>query len=495
MQHTTTRRFGYEHWIALFLLFGIGIRIFRYSLGMAIWGDEGFLGVNILDRNFRQLLAPMEYIQVAPLGYLWAQRAMYLMFGMSEYVMRLLSTLAGIGGLILFTVWAANTVEPLAATIAVGVLAVSDIAVRNAAQLKPYGIDLLAGVLLLYLATGFLQDRRTRWLWWLAVATPVALFFSLPAVFVAVGVALALLLEFPKMSGAQKSAWMIFVCALAATFGILFWGYIGPQLATTGPMQEVCWVFPPRGFHPWQFAIWFFKAHSGNFFGYPLDLSSPGCAPSFALAVLGLIVLARLGRGRLALLLASPFVMTFLAALLRKYPYGDSQRVGQHLVGPICLLIGVGAATVIRAIAPSEKAMRVLSICVFVGLLIIGLIGPVVVALKPSRETIRDRTVRNFIRQTMKDVSPVATIAVVEDTRHADILSRWYIHEGSRRIIWGVGTSELAKIKSRPLLVVSSPIDLTGVERRVERGVGESPAWFAKLPVPGQVGYLFAYFP
>ena len=51
--------------------------------------------------------------------------------------------------------------------------------------------------------------------------------------------------------------------------------------------------------------------------------------------------------------------MTFIAAMLRRYPYADSPRVGQHLVGPICLLIGVGIAAIIRRFIRGERAVRV----------------------------------------------------------------------------------------------------------------------------------------
>ena len=196
---------GWDRWLVLFLIFGVGLRVFRYALGLPLWVDEGFLGVNILDRGFRGLLQPMEYIQVAPLGFLWAERAMYQLFGMSEYIMRLIPTLAGIAGLILFVVWARKTVDPLAATLAVAVFAVSDVAVRNAVELKPYGIDQLAGVVLLYLATSFLLDRKTTWLWCLVVATPIALFFSLPSVFVAGGIAAALCFDLPRLAGRQRT--------------------------------------------------------------------------------------------------------------------------------------------------------------------------------------------------------------------------------------------------------------------------------------------------
>ncbi len=484
---------GWERWLVLFLIFGVGLRIFRYALGLPLWGDEGFLGVNILDRGFRGLLEPMEYIQVAPLGFLWAERAMYQLFGMSEFIMRLIPTLAGIAALILFVVWARKTVNPLAATLATAVLAVSDVAVRNAVELKPYGIDQLAGIVLLYFATSFLLDRRNVWLGLLIVTTPIALFFSLPSIFVAGGIAAMLCFNLPKLAVRQRALALIFVLVLCSTFGALVWGFIGPQLAGTGPSQEICWVFPP--FNPLKFAAWFCQTHSGNFFGYPLDFTTPGSAPSFVVLVIGAAVLFRTGRGRFGLLIISPFVMTFIAAMLRRYPYADSPRVGQHLVGPICLLIGVGSAAIIRRLASSERAVRRLSVTVFILLILIGLIGPAVLIIAPSREMQRDFAVRGFVRAAMAGISPQTTVAVLERTDRSDILSRWYVHEGSHRLVWGVPIPGLPGVTGGPLLIVSSPFDLAGLEGRIERQMGTAPLRDAELAIPNQVSYEILYYP
>jgi hypothetical protein len=484
---------SWVYWLVLFLVLGVGLRIFRYALGLPLWGDEGFLGVNILDRGFGGLLKPMEYIQVAPLGFLWAERAMYQWFGMSEYVMRLIPTLAGILGLIVFVPWSIKITDPLAATLGTAVLAVSDVAVRNTVELKPYGIDLLAGVVLLYLATGFLVDRKGRWLALLIAVTPIALFFSLPSVFVAGGIAAALCVEFLGSTGRQRGLILFFVAVLCLTFGILTWGFIGKQLAVTGPSQEICWVFPP--YNPVKFIAWFWRSHSGNFFGYPCDFTTPGSAPSFLAMVIGAGVLFWTRRRRFGLLLVLPFVMTFIAAMLRKYPYGDSPRVGQHLVGPICLLIGVGSAAIIRRLAGSERAIRRTSIVVFTVLIVIGLSAPVALMISPSKEMQRDFMVRRFVRSAMEGISPQTTVAVLARADQFDVLLRWYLHEGSHRLMWGVAISQLPEVTGGPLLVVSSPIDLTGWEGRVASAMGSEPARDEKLPVPGQVSYEFMYYP
>ena len=71
---------------------------------------------------------------------------------------------------------------------------------------------------------------------------------------------------------------LIFLVVLCSTFGVLVWGFIRMQFAGAGPSKEVCWVFPP--YNPLKFVAWFWRAHLGNFFGYPLDFTTPGSAPA-----------------------------------------------------------------------------------------------------------------------------------------------------------------------------------------------------------------------
>ena len=73
-------------------------------------------------------------------------------------------------------------------------LAVAAAPIRHGNEVKSYATDLLAAVVLLLIAVEWLRGRRSsRGLWLLALATPIALAASLPAVFVAAGIGLVLL--------------------------------------------------------------------------------------------------------------------------------------------------------------------------------------------------------------------------------------------------------------------------------------------------------------
>ncbi len=464
-----------ERWLVLFMVVGVVLRLFRYSLGLPLWGDEGFLGVNILDRGYRGLLQPLEYIQVAPIGFLWIERAMYRAMGMSEYVIRLVPMLAGVSAVVLFGFWARKILEPLAATIATGVLAVSDLSIRHAVELKPYSIDLLISMMLLVPATMFVLGRRDRWLVFLILVTPIALFMSLPSVFVAGGIAATLFVMVRQISVRQRVLGGIFVIVIAASFGLLVEAFIGKQFAGSGPDQVRCWVFPP--FNPVQFVIWFWWTHTGNYFGYPIDLASPWSGIAFALLVVGAVVLLRRRQWRIACLLLAPFVLTFFAAVLRRYPYGDSPRVGQHLVAAICLLVGLGSAAIVeRFFAATPRLLRDAQLGVFVFLLIVGFVGSAATVIKPTSEVKRDLANRQFLRDEFHRAPADATVAVLESGYKSAILTRWYLHEWPHRLVWDVHLSDLPTLTDGPLWIFSTLIDPDGLADQIAKEMGVGPA-------------------
>jgi hypothetical protein len=480
-----------ERWLVLFMVVGVVLRLFRYALGLPLWGDEGFLGVNILDRGYRGLLQPLEYIQVAPIGFLWIERAMYRGLGMSEYSMRLIPMLAGVSAVVLFGFWARKILEPLAATIATGVLAVSDLSIRHAVELKPYSTDLLISMMLLIPATMFVLGRRDRWLVLLILVAPVALFMSLPSVFVAGGIAATFFVMVRHITMRQRVLAAMFAVIVAASFGLLVEAFIGKQFAGSGPDQVRCWIFPP--FNPVQFVIWFWWTHTGNYFGYPIDLAAPWSGVAFLLLVVGAIVLFRRRRWAIDCLLLAPFVLTFFAAVLRRYPYGDSPRVGQHLLAGICLLMGVGSAAIIeRFFAKTPRMMRDAQLGLFVFLLAVGFIGVSATVIKPTSEVKRDLANRGFVRNELDRAPADATVAVLDSGYKSAVLTRWYLHEWPHRIVWDVKLSDLPTLTDGPLWIFSTLVDPAGLPDQIAKEIGAAPVVHSEF-FGGDEGACTAY--
>src|SRR3954469_17927060 len=62
-------------WVtAVFLAVGVAARLTRYLINGALWGDECAVGTNIVNRDFAGLTHVLDYLQTAPILFLWSER-------------------------------------------------------------------------------------------------------------------------------------------------------------------------------------------------------------------------------------------------------------------------------------------------------------------------------------------------------------------------------------------------------------------------------------
>src|SRR6516225_5249617 len=158
--------------VPLLLLLGISWRALRYFLQFPIWGDEAFVCLNLLDRDYLELVQPLRFWQVAPILFLWSELAAYRLLGGGELALRFLPFLAGLGSLFLFWRLVRSTLSPAAGTLAVGFLAVAYYPVRHSCVVKPYAFDLFFALALLVVGASWLRQPQRRWLVVLALLVP-----------------------------------------------------------------------------------------------------------------------------------------------------------------------------------------------------------------------------------------------------------------------------------------------------------------------------------
>ena len=183
--------------VAAFLLLGCVLRIVRYAQNLPLWSDECFLAVNFINRGYLELLQPLDNGQIAPLLYLWVERLVIDLAGFSEWSLRLFPLLCGLGSMVLFWRLARRCVRLQPRSVLAGGRDLrgqraSDSPCRRGEALcvRSAGRPLAAGPRRRVAATArsdrlALGSRR-------AVA-PLALLLSNPAVFVAAGIGLGLL--------------------------------------------------------------------------------------------------------------------------------------------------------------------------------------------------------------------------------------------------------------------------------------------------------------
>jgi hypothetical protein len=424
--------------LVLLVAVGVAVRIARWLLPAAIWGDEAMLALNF-SRDYLGLTRHLDNGQVAPVLFLWAERLVMTTLGASEWSLRLLPLLAALGGLILFWDFARRTVPPTAAALAVGLMAVSTWPVSMAATLKPYSGDLFWSALLLALAARWHQRPERLWpLATLAAVVPLALAASYPSVFVAGAVGLYLL---PLAWSAHRRAQALFLAyslAMLTTFALTYWlvgrAQIDPAAGPTGDYMRWYWRngFPPESV--WQWPLWLLESHTGRTFAYPVGDSNGGSVLTTLLVVVGLVGCWRNGSRPLLLVCGTPFALNFIAALLGKYPYAGCCRLSQHLAPAICLLAGVGGAALLDRWAP-RRADRLVRLRWIAGLLIVlATVSLLLRYLWPDRDAI-SRLSRNLFAELRCVVEPDDRIAVLADPR-TDVTTRWYLNRFGEQVVW-----------------------------------------------------------
>src|SRR5438876_3852759 len=104
------RRILGSRWLILLLVgFGILLRVTQYLANRSLWHDEALLALNLIDRSLSQATKPLDFGQVAPVGFLLAEIIATRVLGLSEYVLRLFPLVCGILSIPAF-VWLARRI-------------------------------------------------------------------------------------------------------------------------------------------------------------------------------------------------------------------------------------------------------------------------------------------------------------------------------------------------------------------------------------------------
>jgi hypothetical protein len=413
------------------LFLGVACRLYVYLLCFPIWRDEASLALNFVRRDFRGLLGELDNFQVAPLLFLWIEKAIYQYLGGSAALLRLPSLLAGVSALVLFWHLARRCLTPLPAALAVGILAVAQSPLHLAAMVKPYSFDLFAATLLLTLAVGYLRaPQRSRTLAALALGIPFLVAASYPAIFVAGAVGLVLLPVVWRQGSPAGRGWFVafnILCILTFAAHLRFVGHEGHD-ATLPTVPEFMTGFWEGGFLPRQplpALRWMVHCHTGHMLSYPLAFNGGGLL-GLLLAAAGVHALYRQGKLSLVGLCLLPFVLNFAAAMLRRYPYAGDQRLEQHFVPGICLLIGAGIADLIHRLPAGAVGWKYGTASVAALLVLIGL-GEVVDDTRHPYYDVESAWAEDIGRHLRREVRPRDRIVFPHVERFTLNCLRWQL--------------------------------------------------------------------
>lgn len=338
------------------LVAGLGWRAVRYLLAFPIWGDEAFVAVNFVTRDFTGMLRPLDYGQIVPLLFMWAELAIARLYGLGELSLRGLPFAVGVASLLLFCRMTFQLVPARAAFLATGIFAAAYYPVRHAAEVKPYASDLLVSLVLTMLTLRVLARPRSAVAWvGLTLGLGAAVWASYPSAFI--GCAIVGLLVYRALRNAQTGiplpATLGAALIFAASGAAMYLTYAQPHAAAAAKLTEInMWAetFPPLQKF-WLLPLWAFEMHTGNMLAYPVGGKAPASIVTLTLVIISAIALGR-RRPELVWLLLAPLLFTFLAAALKKYPYGGSARTSLYMAPAFCLLAGHGLYILLKWLAP-----------------------------------------------------------------------------------------------------------------------------------------------
>ena len=399
-----------RRWLRYFLVLGIALRLVRYGLKHPLWSDEAFLSFNILNRDFSDLMKPLDYQQVCPLLFLWAEKATSLVLGFSEWSLRLIPTMASIASLFLFRHVAGRLLKGQALVLAVAFLAVAFTPIRHGGEVKPYATDFLVALGLIALAVEWLRNQASSAsLWGLAAFGPLAVGLSNPAIFLAASIGLVLAL--PVLKTRSHNAIVPFVLFGLFSAGTFLWlsrVVNAPQSAKVMDWMKVYWAgaFPPKSLD--RLIVWLARTHTSQMFAYPGGGDRGASTLTTVLFLAAIAAYWRRGSKTILALFLVPFAFGLIAASLGRYPYGGSARTMQYVAPAILLMGGLGAAVALARL-PRLKWRNRGSHIVLTILLVVG-VGMIAWDVVHPYKIVFDQTSRNHARRIWKEESDGAEL-------------------------------------------------------------------------------------
>jgi hypothetical protein len=168
---------------------GAALRIYQYASDTSLWFDELSIVRNPVHRSAtRLLIEPLGYDQVAPVGFMVAEKAISRVLGESDLALRFLLLPVGLAALVPFLWLAQRLLDGYAVPFTVASLAIGAPFIRYSAEIKQYGIDIAMMIALSLVALKLRDPDSTASRCALgAVGGAALVWFSQPTVFVLAG--------------------------------------------------------------------------------------------------------------------------------------------------------------------------------------------------------------------------------------------------------------------------------------------------------------------
>ncbi len=336
------RSLGWQQFAICFLVLGIFLRTLGYVAGGSLELDELNLTRNLFSRSFADLFKPLDYNQIAPVGWLFLQKAALDIWSNIDYSARFPAFVFGVAGVALMYVAAKRTLQAPGVFLTVAVMALSPFAIRYSFFVKPYTGDIFFSLLVLFLALDLIRCERPSILRLMPFlfAGLIGVILSFPVVILLASAGSALFL---KALITRDNRLVVSTVAISLAWLLLFLSiYLMMPSNSSGVvswMREEAWdnTFAPIPFTSLSSLIWY-PSNLLNKMSYLF--SSEGGVFAGLLYLVGLFHLYTSSRYEALVLLTFPLIIALLISILHLYPFED--RLILYLLPMFVLGIGYG---------------------------------------------------------------------------------------------------------------------------------------------------------
>jgi hypothetical protein len=162
----------------LIIFIAVFLAIYQFIFNRSLWLDEACLSLNIINKGFVDLTNPLDYNQVAPVGFLFIEKILVLIFGKNEYALRIFSLISFLTSIPFFYLLSYKlTKNKTIALISTSIFSINYRLLFYSSEVKQYSTDVLITVIFLYLFIN-LQLNKDKGLFVYAIFGSIALWFS-----------------------------------------------------------------------------------------------------------------------------------------------------------------------------------------------------------------------------------------------------------------------------------------------------------------------------
>lgn len=219
-------------WIAVTLVgIGIGMRVLTYAANRSLTLDESFLALNILRRGPTELLHTLDWNTGAPFAFLELEKALTLLIGSSELVLRAIPLVSSIVALLLFARVSWRILGPYVALLSIAIFCGFAEVDLYAAVTKQYSTDVAVGLAILLMTLRMLDDPGLRNLVSLGALGVVGPLLSHPAIFALAASAITILIAAGRNRNRRAAVGTMVIVGMWVTLSAGFYASYGEALS------------------------------------------------------------------------------------------------------------------------------------------------------------------------------------------------------------------------------------------------------------------------